>query len=564
MTGLANKILTPVTLWKDFDGTLPLCEDILSESQTEEYRYRELYFLGRKTQYGRVKIYAKYFTPNGLAEYPAVLLLFEAGMPADLRLVPHFIEHGYAVLAVDYCGDMGDGSKHTIYPRDIDYANYARRGRAMDYADESAKETSWYEWAAVARYAARYLDELPETTRVGMIGLRTGGEVLWKIAPYAPVSCFISVCAAGWLAYRDMEKFTGENCIFDEERHRFIAGLDSQSYAPHVKCPVLLLSAINDKKSNYDRIYDTFQQINPEVDKAILYSSHGNGLIGSHSFDNIDLFLDKYLKGRSVYLCEPVHSKAFTDEEGNLKVRIEYDPMGDPEECGVFYTENVNAFKARDWTRIVRKVKDLNGETPLFPLDVYVNSSKALYYSFVRYSNNFSSTSKIQEITLHNPYKNACLRSRILYTAERDGLAGFSVFRRRAGSIADCFADTSSAKVELKEGYGGILGVCCSPDVISYRVSEPKYEPPQGASLAFDAYSPECTTLCVTFYKDAEEEKGYTVQVPLEGGGKWKKIVLDSRDFKTETGSSLSGFEGVMSVVFSAPDDALITNLIWL
>ena len=221
-----------MTLWKDFDDTLPLCEEIISEQERENCIFREVYFLGRKSVYGRVKVYAKYYVPKDKENYPAVMVLFEAGLPCDEKFVSHFVDLGYGVLCVDYCGDMGQG-KHTIYPRDIDYANFLRAGRAMEYADVTAKETSWYEWAAVARYAAQYLKSKQEVTAFGAIGLRTGGEVLWKITPYAPISCFIAVCAAGWLAYRNMEKFgEGEKKNFDPERHRFMAGVDSQSYAP--------------------------------------------------------------------------------------------------------------------------------------------------------------------------------------------------------------------------------------------------------------------------------------------------------------------------------------------
>ncbi len=559
---MANTILTPITLWKDFDDTLPLCEEILSEREADGVICREVYFLGRLTEFGRVKIYGKFYLPAGAESYPVVMILFEAGFPADPHLVAHFTDRGFGVLAVDYCGDMGDG-RHTIYPRDIDYANYSRVGRAMDYADKTAKETSWYEWAAVARYAAKYLASKPEVTEVGALGLRTGGEILWKIAPYAPIACMISVCAAGWLAYRNIEKFAGENRTFNEERHRFIAGIDSQSYAPHVKCPVLLICAINDKKCNYDRVYDTFQQINPGVEHAILYSSHGNGLIGSHSFVDIDLFLDKYLRRRSVYLSKPISLTVFEDEEGNLKVRGLYDDAGEPKECGIFFAEKVDSFKARDWTRVLGNARDLKNSKAVFPLDIYEGSRKVLLYTFVRYSNGFSVTSKIQEVTLGSAYKNSRPQSRILYSGE-DGSVGFASFRRRAGSIADCFADGVRSEVRVLPGYGGIMGASAADGIISYRVSEPRYAPPEGACFRFDAYSAEDRKLKVTFYTDEEEEKGFSCELDIPAGGKWKNFLLGSGDLKSGTGVPLSDFSDVVSVVFSSESDVLVNNLIWL
>lgn len=557
-------ILTPVTLWKDFDDTLPLDEEIVAERVENGAIIREVFFGGRQTEKGRVNIFAKYVFPANETVFPAVMILFEAGLPADMKFVRRFVARGYGVLCVDYCG--GDkGEKHTFYPEDVDYANFARAGRAIDRAEPTARETSWYEWAGVARYAARYLNERPEVTKIGAIGLRTGGEVLFKIAPYAPLSCMISVCAAGWLAYRGIDKFTEEKQRgLDEERHRFIAGIDSQSYAPYVKCPLLLISAVNDKKYNYDRVYDTFRQINPEVEKAILFSSHGNGLIGSHSLADIDLFLDKYLKGRSVYVSAPVSFSVGEDGEGNLAVTCKNDPSGELVECGYFFTEKITSFRSRGWTRVLCDPESFGEDnTVTVPLGVYDGSGKVLLYTFARYSNGFSVTSKIKEITLEKRYKNACPGTRVIYTS-REELNGFSAFRSRARSIADCFADGTDAEVKLCPGYGGIIGITSPAGLISYRVSEPRYEPSEGVSFAFDAWAAEGVKLKVTFYTDEEEQAGYSCSPQVAGGGKWKNVVLDADDFKSETGASLSDFKGVVSVVFFAEKEVLINNVVWL
>ncbi len=561
---MANTILTPVTLWRDFDDKLPFNEEVSPEENDGTAVSRDVFFYGRETEKGRVKIYARYSFPAQQESFPAVLLLFEAGFGFDDRLVKEFVERGYGVLCVDYCGENGT-EKHTVYPEDVDYANYCRAQDRLDRADPSARQTSWYEWAGVARYAARYLSERPEVTAVGAVGLRSGGEVLFKIAPYAPLACFVSVCAAGWLAYRGMEKFSGtEQHVFDEERHRFIAGIDSQSYAPYVKCPVMLISAINDQKYNYDRVYDTFRQLNPEVEKAILYSAHGNGLIGSHSKHNIFLFLDKYLKGRSVYLSKPIGLEVGEDERGDLVATCSFDEEGEIVEYGVFYTEKITGSTARDWTRILGKSENLNGTKGIIPLDVYPSGDKMLVYAFAKYSNNFSVTSKILDVVLDKNYRNSRPATRVIYS-NRDELNGFSAYRRRARSVADCFMDGASSALRLLPGYGGIEGLDVSEGLISYRVSEPGYEPPEGASFLFDAYSADGATLKIIFYLDAEEKAGYSFETRVDAGGKWKSILLSSADLKSETGAPLPDYSGVVSVVFLCEDgDALVNNLLWI
>ena len=559
-----STFLTPVTLWKDFDDTLPLEEETLSEHKAEGALVREVRFLGRQTQDGRVNIYAQYVLPEGEAKFPAVMILFEAGCPFDEAFIRRFTARGYGVLCVDYCGENGTQA-HTVYPESIGYANYVRSEGKLDRAEPSARETCWYEWAGVARYGAKFLASRAEVTRFGAIGLRTGGEVLFKIAPYAPLSCMISVCAAGWLAYRGMEKFAeGEKKVFDDEHHRFIAGLDSQSYAPYIKCPVLLLSAVNDKKHDYDRVYDTFQLINPDVQKAFLYSSHGNGLIGMHSLADIDLFLDKYLKERSVFVSGPIDFTVEEDGQGKLVARVTFDKEGELHECGIFYTERITGSHARDWTRVLGSLSDVKGDVGTFPLELYEKSDRALVYAFANYSNNFSVTSKIQEVIVKKPYKNVCVKSRIVYSSERDTLNGVSGFRRRARSVADCFADGRGVDAKLLPGYGGILGATAEAGLVSYRVNEPRYSAPEGASLRLDAYCREDASLKVTFYFDDDEENGYSAEAHISGGGKWKSILFDASDFKSVTGAHMHSFVGALSLVFVSRAEVLVNNIVWI
>lgn len=535
----------------------------LSERNEDGIIQRDIRFLGRRAGDRRVNIYAKYVFPEKAGRFPAIMVFFEAGNPFDEVFVKRFVRRGYGVLCVDYCGDNGT-DLHTVYPPAVDYANYVRAGTHLNKAEPTARETSWYEWAGVARYAAKFLATREEVTKYGAIGLRTGGEIIFKIAPYVKLGCMISVCAAGWLAYRGREKFTGEKQVFDEEHHRFIAGLDSQSYAPYINCPVLLLSAVNDTKHDYDRVYDTFQQLNPAIQKSFLYSSHGNGLIGSHSIADIDLFLDKYLKDMSVFVSDTVDLAVEENDCGDLVAKVTFDKDAELKECGIFFTEQISGAHARDWTRVLGSLNEVKDNCVVIPLSIYEKSSRALVYAFANYSNNFSVTSKIQEVVITKPYRNACLKSRIIYSAERDSLNGVSGFRRRARSIASCFADSTGVDAKLLPGYGGLLGATAEAGLVSYRVNEPRYAAPDGASLRLDAYCKEDAHLKVIFYFDGNEEKAFATEVWLEGGGKWKSFCFDASDFKSQTGEHIENFRNAVSLVFIGDKEVLINNILWI
>ena len=59
-------ILTPVTLWKDFEGDLPLEAEVVTERIEDGCVDREVRFSGRRTEEGRVRIWALYTVPEGL------------------------------------------------------------------------------------------------------------------------------------------------------------------------------------------------------------------------------------------------------------------------------------------------------------------------------------------------------------------------------------------------------------------------------------------------------------------------------------------------------------------
>ncbi len=560
---MANTILTPVTLWKNFESNLPLNAEITFEENDGKTIHRKVYFYGRQTEEGRVKIFAHYYFPVGAESFSAVLTLFDAGLPVDETFVGWLLEHGYAVLVPDYCGDDGT-DEHTVYPSDVDYANFARAGRAIRFADESAQKTSWYEWAALSAYAVRFLQEQDEVEKVGAIGIRTGGEILWKIAPFAGLDCFIPICAAGWLAYEGRNKFGGaRDNVFNEERHRFIAGVDSQSYAPYCACPVLLLNAINDKKYNCDRAYDTFRAVNPNVEKAILFSASGTGMLGRHSLDDIFLFFDKYLKGRSVFISKPIEVTVVEGKQGELTACGIYDTDGEIVESGLFFTEGITDYRSCGWTRILSTSEDEERSRVYFPLEVYAHNERVLVYSFVRYSNGFSVTSKIQEVPLDKRYSNMSARSRVIYGSE-EGLNGFIPYRPKGKAVADCFFVDVEDSIFLAPGYGGIMGITSNQGLITYRVGEPRFLAPEGVAFQMDVYSAEDGTCRAVFAKNGENGQiFYASTVKIEGGGKWKRVVLEAEDFKSETGMCLHDFTEVSALILLG-EGVLFNNVIWL
>ena len=252
------KILTPLSLFKNFDVSLPTFPVKLSSTQINDMRIEHLNISGRETGCGRVQIAAAFAYDVQSPAAGTVLIFPDSTETIDEEILKFFVAQGFTALMVDYRGEWKDATFVTRYPSNVSYANTVKCGRQKDYVDDSADKTSWYEWVGIGLYAQKYIKERTGSDNIAVVGLRDGGEIAWKLGVAGDFSCIIPVCAAGWKAYSGISKYMTEDPVLDEERYRFIAGIDSQAYAPHVKCPVLMLCSTNDPRFDYDRAYDTF------------------------------------------------------------------------------------------------------------------------------------------------------------------------------------------------------------------------------------------------------------------------------------------------------------------
>lgn len=215
-----SNILTPISLWSNFDVSLDIKAEIKSEVISQGVKIEKITFLGRDTGNGRVKIAAAFASEPQTPVAGTVLIMPDSTQTIDEGLLKFIVKHGYAALMVDYRGEWEDCAFHTEYPENIAYANTAKCGRRKDYVDTTAQQTSWYEWAGVGLYARKYITERTGSDNIALLGLRDGGEIVWKMGVAEQFSCIVPVCAAGWKAYAGVSKYLSKEISFDEERYR--------------------------------------------------------------------------------------------------------------------------------------------------------------------------------------------------------------------------------------------------------------------------------------------------------------------------------------------------------
>ena len=570
-------ILSAVALWKKFntDGSLNPSEWGETKDDKTNGSYCHVTYSGRVVSDGSVRIYAQFGKPAKAGKFPAVLLLPDVGRPLQRDLVEYFVAKGYAVLMPDYTGKTskdGEGTLRTVYPASLSYAGYDKLQGFSMLGDFSPEHTCWFEWTSVALYSIKYLKSRADISSIGVVGVRTGGEIAWKVMLSPDIACGVPINAVGWTSSAGVAKF-GDNTDINmsEQRHAYIAGVESQSYAPFVKCPVLMLCALRDPRYDVDRAYDTFSRVgNKDANaNAIVYSPDSGSCIDPQALRDMDLFLEKNLKGREIYIPEGLNVSVKETQEGVLTVAVEGDEEGLLEEVGVYYAEaDVHTKSAyREWQKIYeadgRTVKD--GK---FTCSVgrYAGASAIFVYAYAKYINGFKITSRITAKKFPQTDERA-VKNRMLYSG--DGLDCFGVFDFEEYSLSGIFLETE-ALPKMVKGYGGISGAYSVGGIKTYKISSPQYIPEEGAMLEFDVYFQRDGEITVSV-ETADVSEGfmrYVCAVPVKGGGKWKRIVLQAGDLKNEdTAKPLPTFAHGKSLSFACEDEDTqfaVTNILWL
>ena len=534
-------ILSAISLWKKFNTKNPLGASEWGIEVKDGVRHSHVSYSGNAASDGSVRVYARFGRPASEGKKPCILLLPDAGHAPDKEMMDYFIEKGYAVLMPDYSGKMStdpDGVMRTIYPPSLAHGNYERARGLYNMRGLEADETTWFEWTYVALYSVKYLKSRADVGNIGVVGIRKGGEIAWQIMLSPDVTCGIPVNAAGWRSFLHIAKF-GDNIAHNlsDDRHRYIAAVEAQSYAPY--------------------------------GNALAYSPESGSCIGPHGLADMDLFLEKNLKGREIYLPDTLNIGLKETAEGNIEVTVEGDEDGLLEEIGVFYAEaDVKTKSAfREW-RCVAKVDGgsvKNGKT-VYSIHPFAGAKAVFVYAYAKYINGFRVMSKI--VSKHLSHQNPnVVKSRMLFSGKE--MDSFCVANHENYSIGGIFLEREAIP-KLSQGYGNILGAYSVGGVKTYKISSPRYIPDENALLEFDVYSAQTQYLKVTVEVaevDKQEEK-YSCSVEVKGGGKWKRIILRAADFKGEySGAPLQNFFDGSALIFDCEGEERefsITNILWL
>ena len=260
---MTGNILTPSAIWGSFKINDTPKTKIVDTTIDGAISFMRLYIDGIRTSKGQTEVFALFAKPLNLTNCPSLLLINDFEKEIDISLVKSIVKRGCSVLVISLDGETDGVEHYTRYPEDLDFAKYKVAKENLFGVPGSAIGTCWFVWACLAKFALRYLEKEPSVTGIGLLGMGEASTVAWQVAgTESNLKCALFALNAGWAGYRGIYKYAGMvEPQFSEETYKFIAGIEPQTYAGHVKCPSLVLASTNSNKFDFDRIYDTVSKM---------------------------------------------------------------------------------------------------------------------------------------------------------------------------------------------------------------------------------------------------------------------------------------------------------------
>ncbi len=563
---MAGTILTPGAIWRDFEiKNVPSAQEI-SQKKSGGINYTELYIDGRAIADGAIKIYAKLARAKSTEKAPAILLLGDFTRSCD-KIQDDLAKKGYIVLAVDIEGARIEKEHFTIYPNSISHANYREVKDSLYKIKDDVKSTCWYEWTAVMRYALAYLKNVDGVTKVGGLGFGESCAVMWQVAGTDEnLDCACFALNAGWNGYRGTYKFGGaKEASFSDDMYKFIAGVDPQSYATHVNCPVLMLSATNSDVYDIDRAYDTISRISGECYRAVHYSVGFCNSVSPKGYENVLIFFENTLKKKGkITLPKEMEIKCEV-VDGALSVQVVPDKK-EIESLSLYVSEQTVRPSLRAWRRIDEyKSLSKKGEYE-FEYAPYPESGMVTLFAKARYKSGFSICSPVISKKFKAEEMNAGYKSNIIYSSRLSGNVATFVVDCNGCETYDQIFTSDSCSVKVKKGPMGIEGATRKCGLTTFKINSLVDKPREDAILMFDAHSKvdiELNVKLITNYFD--DKQTYISTVKLFGGNIWNNVKLPLNKFKTAEGMPLKKFNDIQAISFECEEgEFILNNALWV
>ena len=358
---------TAVELWQGYDAEAePLEIEVVREWNEQGVTSRYVIFTVGTFKGQVARLAAYYCFPNSPGRHPAFVWSHGGGQRAERPRGVYFAKQGYATVDINWLGrPLEEGIEvNTDWGR-VDptqgpnfYPKALRKGWKMNLKPDeysidpivSPRNSNWFLLALAGRRAITFLTEQPEVDveRIGFAGYSMGGMVTALTSIDERLKAVVPFVGGSGFKHVDLLGVEGSSLKHQvgDDVGLYSRTIDTSSYWPHVKIPVMFITSSNDFHSTFERIEQSMALL-PHDEWRVTSNQHQNHGPGPEQWVALNLWFDQYLKGSG----KPIAKKPQTEiskQDGGYLFRIRPDRPEELVSVKVFYSHDPNS-RTRFW-----------------------------------------------------------------------------------------------------------------------------------------------------------------------------------------------------------------------
>jgi dienelactone hydrolase len=541
---------TVEALFADFDPRKEALDtEVVREWEKDGVVYRYVtYHVG--TFKGKPARMAAFFGfPQGGRNLPGLLHLHGGGQRAFQHEVEYYAKRGYACLSINWGGremeDAKPGDPNTdwgaVDPTQQNVPGYFNLKPGDKYLDpfESPRNNNWYLLTLGARRGLTFLEEQQEVDpdRLGVYGHSMGGNLTVYVAGTdsrvkvaAPSVGGQGFRTCPWPLLPQQRKITPNGDI-----DLFRATLGFQSYAPHIRSPLLWLGATNDFHGIMDDTYRTGALI-PNESVRYAFTPHMNHRFTPEFAVTRPLWIDQHLKGTFRLPEMPKSELDLSTDDGAPFFSVTSDQSKPVDQVHIYYSIDPDP-QARFW-----RSADANksGATWIATLPIMSVRQPLFAFANVHYR-----LDKAEPVQFAKPTRTFAISS-ALHTATPEKLQKADV---KATDQPTLLID------DFSKGWQDWYRLSAdNPHHWQFwtrKITDPKWRGKSGYEMAFDVQSEKPNELVVVltenFFRSYRgKRRDFVAVVTLKASDGFQPVQLKPSDFKAADGDgSLSSWENL-------------------
>lgn len=314
------------------------------------------------------RIAAFYTFPEGAKNVPAIVWAHGGGQRAELIHGKYFAKHGYAMVDINWGGrEILEGVEKNTDWGAVDpsqgprfYPGAKRKGTKLNFLPDehtidpvlSPRNGNWFLLAYAGRRAITFLEQQPEVDpeKIGFTGYSMGGNITSYVSIDPRLKAVVPMVGGAGFITADSPGIpnSGMARAFKDHVELFADTMESQSYYPHTKCPVLLLSASDDFHSRFEFIYQCMDAL-PHKNWRVSQNLHFSHSLGPEQWILMNRWFDQYLKGEPINLPKTAETNLKVDVENrSADFSVTPDRVDELVALDIYYSHDPNP-KSRFW-----------------------------------------------------------------------------------------------------------------------------------------------------------------------------------------------------------------------